>query len=160
LGEDILSLKRMKDFHEKNPDIFFGVFEESNALFGGRTKKLCGYYSIAPITAETRVLLERSALRGSDFGPENITEKGHRPAGLYIGGIAARGHGAKGATLQALLSRLQIEAERKSPHVFTRPVTQDGLRLARRNDFKPVIPDIPDPLNVVHYRDFSDEDSQ
>ncbi|MEY2483041.1 MAG: hypothetical protein QOK24_1569 [Verrucomicrobiota bacterium] len=156
LGPDVLSVAETYKLYDRNPNMFFGIYEEKTPLFGfSNTRRLVGHFSLVPITEAARKLLKQNQLKGNQFTTEYITSMRKKPAGFYIGGIISGGTRARGQTMGALLGRIALEAKRKSPHFYTRPISPDGMRLTKKYGFEPVIQGLPDPMATVHYKHYT-----
>lgn len=159
LGPDMLSVAETYKLYERNPNMFFGIYEEKKPLFGfSNTRRLVGHFSLVPITEDAQRLLKQNQLKGTQFTTEYMAPVRKKPAGFYIGGIIARGTRARGQTMGALLARIALEAKRKSPHFYTRPISPDGMRLTMKYGFEPVIPGLADPMATVHYKHYTSGD--
>ena len=104
----------------------------------GRRRKPVGFFSVFPVTKEASEALGRNQLKGTELGPQYIVSEGKKPSALYIGGIGAKGLRAKQQTFGALLGHLST-LERKTPLIFTRPITEIGRTRALEYGFRPVV---------------------
>lgn len=77
-------------------------------------------------------------IRGADLSTDHVPTTRPETFAIYIGGVAASDFYSRAVVLEALRLRINYERELGVRHFLTRPVTNDGLRLARRNHFKPV----------------------
>jgi hypothetical protein len=141
-------------WYDKNPEVIRAVVRE-RAYPLLRKRRVVGFYSLFPVSREARDLLSRNILKGTALEPAHILPKGRKPAALYIGAIGAKGRRGREATLQFLMGQLASEVERRCSLVFTRPMTPDGLRLARKYGFREVEADTFDRSDTIYVRDFS-----
>jgi hypothetical protein len=132
------SLDKWRERYDKNPKTFHMVKAIRTKGFDS-TEKLVGSFALTPVTEETRELLEKEQLVGAGFTANHITAPDERPAALYLSGIAAA-ESAKGYTELLLSWKLQQEAEEGHRLIYTRPYTDDGMRLVKKYEFSPVNP--------------------
>lgn len=131
------SLNELKNLYSANSQIFT-VLEKRSKIAGRTSTKIVGFCTIIPLNKEAKNLLEREELHGLKMSPEHICSPRQKAACLYIGSIGAEGYRAKGAVLGYTLGVLNECAQKGVAVAFTRPVTLDGLRVARQHDFEPV----------------------
>lgn len=160
LGEGIASIERVRQWYGKNHDIFYLIYERKRRSFK-QTNTLVGFFAVFPVTQQAKRLLSKNQLKGTEFTADHIVARGHQPAAIYIGAVAARGFKAKERTLMALMGYVISLAVRKKILVYTRPISKDGLRLAKQYGFEPVVQKAPsdktksDEAQMIFVRDFS-----
>lgn len=137
LGEGVASKERMHQWQQKNPGTLYLVFSEDRKHLK-RARKPVGFFSIFPVTKEASEALALNQLKGTELGPQYIVSEGRKPSAIYIGGVGARGYRAKQQTLGALVGQVAI-LERKTPLIFTRPITEMGRTRALEYGFRPVL---------------------
>jgi hypothetical protein len=137
LGDDVASLDRLRLWHQKNPATVSAIYQDHRRGLKHK-RRMVGFFSVFPVTKEAKELLSLNQLKGTELIPQQIVSRGHRAAALYIGGVGAKGFRARERTLGALMGHVAILGQ-KTPLVFTRPVTKDGLRIARQQGFEPVM---------------------
>ena len=152
--DDVASFEVFRSWYEKNPDIIQAVIKISSSGFGTR-QELAGFFSVFPMTDEARALLESNELLGAAFTAAHICEPSQIPAAYYIGAVGGVGRRGRHATLLQLMGYVTALQRRHTKLVFTRPMTEDGLRLARDYRFSPVRRDVDDPKNTIYVRDFA-----
>lgn len=137
--------------YEKNPNLFYMVkaFDERRP---GEEGELVGSFAVTPVTEEARGLLEQEKLKGVGFTAEHIVAPGEKPAAMYISGIVASGFPAKGITLGFLNDLLECEAESGNCLFYTRPMSEDGLRLMGSKGFSPVDPSAGGQLDRIYVK--------
>lgn len=108
---------------------------------GLKKSERVGFFSIIRLTADAVGLYEANNLSSFRMNRTHIAGPKARAHGLYIGGLGAKGIRAKGWIVQHLRSRIDVFFEGGGNVVFTRPVTEDGLRLAKKLGFEPVMVD-------------------
>jgi hypothetical protein len=101
-------------------------------------------------------LLAIAQLFGAGFKPEHITQKRHTSKGIYIGIVIGADTSMSVITLRKLKIELDTYLNRFNvSKVFARPMTDDGLKLLRKQKFKNVINDGEPEMNVVCHKRWS-----
>jgi hypothetical protein len=148
---EVSSLNKMKLWFNHNKDIFW-VVEKVKRKVGCKTTSIVGYFSIIPLTNEATSLIKSYELLGTEFTTEHITKENEIPSSYYIGGVAAKGWRARGATVNYLKAKaFDLEDENARP-MLTRPITKEGLKLADKYDFYPLKENVSNPMKEVHIR--------
>lgn len=102
--------------------------------------RIVGYFSVLPLTRKGEELLNNRTFK-SENGLGDLTnfcKKFGRGRPIYIGGIGShpekkRQYGA------AVIHWLKLFVDKKGVQVaYARPATKDGVRLAKKNGFRPV----------------------
>lgn len=133
------SLKQVKELYSINPNtIWVAERITENASSRRRSIKTLGFFTIIPLTDKAVRLVDEERLDALHFTSEHIAGVKDKGAALYIGSIAARGFRAKGEILGYVRGRVEEEVEQGSGVVYTRPISKDGLRLAKKYGFQPV----------------------
>ncbi|WP_148649616.1 hypothetical protein [Lysobacter antibioticus] len=114
--------------------------ERSSSLLGERSSKRIGFFSIIKLNDDAVRLLSSNSIDGLRFDRSHICGPRKKAKGLYVGGMGARGVRAKGWLVQHVRARISQFFDDGGSVVFTRPVTDDGLRLAKKLGFLPVVP--------------------
>lgn len=135
LGSDIAPKSLVQQWVKKNPSVV-NVVEKITRRGLKKTQKVCGFYSIFPITEETRVLLETDAIKGSGFSLSDFVGPNEKTSALYIGAVGAEGKRAKGITIQQLIGSVTARLSIDGGRVFVRPLTDDGERLFTKYGFQ------------------------
>jgi len=150
-GEDVCTLKKMKQWHSKNPNIYW-LLVHNKSTQNKTISRMVGYYNLLPLTAEASDRVEREELNGTLFMPDHIVEDGQKPSSIYIGGIAANAFPfrARSVILTYLKEHLKRERERGVTKIYTRPVTRRGLQLVERNNFSPVNAEVDQELSRIY----------
>lgn len=133
-GEGISPIVAMRRWHKRYNKIFWLLEVRSASLDAA---PLRGYYCMIPVTSAAAEDLEGELLDGTTLQPEHIEPVTDRAAAVYIGAIAARGFFARGSVLNHLRGRL-TELDGRGIPIYARPVSEDGLRLLVKDQFKPV----------------------
>lgn len=136
-GPEVSSINRMKSWKKKHPRAVIAVCRRAESK-AKRSQELVGYFCLVPLTESAEASLLSGDLKGSDIHDLHLAQDTARA--LYLGAIGAKGGiRAKAFTLGALNAELAKQGEaRKAEIVYTRPVSDDGLRLAKRYGFTPV----------------------
>jgi predicted acylesterase/phospholipase RssA len=129
-GDQISDLEAMVLWHERNTSIF-------EILTGAKTGKarptdIEGYFSLLPLTDEARHGVNKGAYAGATLPPEGVTADENATA-LYIGGAAANTRVGSTKVMLRLMARLQSFENVKV--IYTRPITQDGLKWVKQSQF-------------------------
>lgn len=152
LGDSIVSIERLLAWHRKNPQILHAIVRVTRRPLI-RSTEIVGFFCILPLTKKATRLLSSNSLRGSDLLPDHITSQVHKCASYYIAGVAAEDKGAKRFTLLSLVSFITAVVAAHPAKIYTRPITADGLRVARHFGFAPVVRESSNQYDVVHERD-------
>jgi hypothetical protein len=156
LDEDhIPSLEKMSFWYSLNPNMFYMIVEEKRKS-NSRYIRIKGFFSVLPTTQEAHRLLSKNLLKGGEFNERHIARKSQKPSSLYLGAVIAEGIKGKELTLMAVMGCLTSYSERVTPHVFTHPVTKDGLRIALKYKFAPVVSNWSKPSEQIYYRNLSE----
>lgn len=158
VGPHFATLEAWRKRHDKNPRTFFMVKAITKRKFK-KKEVLVGAFTIIPVTDTARGLLEKDQLSAATFSPEHIAPTSEKPAALYISGIVGSNFRARGYALSLLINNLRMEKERGNHLLYTRPMTVDGLRLAKAHGFSPVNPTVKDQANCIYKRDLLDVSS-
>lgn len=134
---EVSSLNLMKKWYRHNGDIFW-VVERTRQRRGFKETRLVGYFCIIPLTESAKDEVLADELPGTSFSLEHIASSPGQARAFYIGGVGANMWRARAPTLSYLKARIQILIEQYDLPIVTRPITEDGLRLAEKYDFYPV----------------------
>ncbi len=121
------------------PDIYWLFWEEKEDSEGGKGK-LLGYFGLLPLREEAVRGLKAGSLTVKGILPEHLAADPDDLAAMYVGGLIGKGLAAKSLVISQLRTVLLSHAIDRPLEVLTRPVTPDGLRLAKRRGFTPVHP--------------------
>jgi hypothetical protein len=156
IGGDRPSINDLKEIYNANNQVF--RVREKVVQRGQRKKTtLVGFCTIVPMSLEAEALLAQEQLDGVRMNRAHILRPGRSPRIIYIGSIGGDGATAKAAVLNYVLGVIDDCASRGVNRVYTRPVTQDGLRVARKYGFRPVKNDVvADELRRLYFLDLGD----
>ena len=134
-GGEVSTLSEKCELLQKNRDLFYGV----DMMRPGSPKETVGYYAIYPLRKSVVTQLElgrRTRWYGEQASVEDICSPTAKPYGLYIGFVWGMDGKARAATLKHLAKELNMRYRRHSAFkLFTRPMTNEGMRLAKRHGF-------------------------
>jgi predicted acylesterase/phospholipase RssA len=129
-GGQISDLPTMIPWHERNPQIF-EILTRKPA--GSATMSdIEGYFSLLPLTEEARHAVNKGTYAGATLPPEAIATDDSATA-LYIGGIAA--NTSKGQVKAVFRLRERLRSFDSAKVIYTRPVTEHGLKWVRDAQF-------------------------
>lgn len=154
VGAHFATLESWRKRHDKNPGTFFMLKEVRRKRFETKIT-LVGAFTIIPVNDTARRLLERDELSAVTFSSTHIAAPSERAAALYISGVIGSNFRSKGAVISFLKDRLKSEQERGNQLVYTRPMTADGLRLAKAYGFSPVNPAIMNDAERIYKKELS-----
>jgi hypothetical protein len=149
---DVSPLENMIAWQNHNPNIFWAI-KKRNENEG----KIVGYFCVIPLKRKAAKLIQKEEITGAQFELDHITSKKYKakPYAIYIGAVAAKGLFARAASINHLDQFLRHLKMRKIINTYTRPVTKDGLRLAKKKGFKSVDNDNQNMMNRVCYLNLS-----
>ncbi|MBN7820068.1 hypothetical protein [Bowmanella yangjiangensis] len=135
MGEDLFeggvsSVNQMKAWYKINPNIFWVLRRKGE----GKRDPIRGYFCIIPLKADAVKLLKEEQITGQSITTTHISKE-RNPKSVYVGAIAAKGFKSKGAVLHKMLNQVEILKQKGTKDVFTRPVTEDGIRLVKKFNF-------------------------
>lgn len=140
-GDETPSTSRMLEWQRRNKTVLTAVYVKKLKR-GQIDTKLVGVFKILPLTSEAVELLESEQKTGATLAAHHIVKEGEEVAALYIGDVVASTQRGKAEVIMQL--RRRVEGQIKAGiSVYTRPLTEDGARLVRKYNFRPVIEELP-----------------
>lgn len=138
-GDGVSTIERMNAWHHQDRTAFSVIYTVGGRV-GRRVRKLAGYFVTLRLRDSGLVQLLDGKARISDLGPSDLCARRQEPAAaIYVGAVAANGHKAKGAALQAVYDQIaKISRGKRDTRILARPVTESGMRLVRAYGFEPV----------------------
>ena len=136
---DISPLETMKLWHSHNNSLFW-VLERYEINKKSKKKSFEGYFCVIPITEPATQSLLSGKLSGASFERCHIVPERKKVKAVYIGGIAAKTNTAKGFVMMGLKQYINHLFEHGLKQVITRPVSDDGLRVALHHGFTSIGP--------------------
>ena len=160
------NLNRLLEWQSINREIFWVII--NNDIRGDRNKKLMGYFAVIPLNQAATTLVEAEKIDGTSFTKDHIIPRkrgriSKTPASIYIGGVAAKkGLRLRHFTLISLKAHINSENSKQGVKAFyTRPVTDDGMRLIKRYKFSPVSQYVNGyVMNHIYKYSFDGEDDE
>ncbi|HYX28577.1 MAG TPA: hypothetical protein VE863_08420 [Pyrinomonadaceae bacterium] len=152
---EVSPLDTMREWHKINRNMFHLVKRVRRGKLVTRLT-IVGYYSVIPLKQTAIPFLDADNFDGTKITPNLIVKErnGRRQetaACIYIGSIAARGTPyARGRVVGELHGRIRVEQERGIRLVYSRPVTEKGLKMLTDNGFQPVRPNYQEPLKHIY----------
>jgi hypothetical protein len=154
-GTNVTPLESMRRWHDKYKNVFI-LLEEINRSQGITQSTIHGYHCMIPLTSAAATLVADEQVDGTTILADHVSSTLGAAAAVYIGGVAGKGRRARAAILADLYARIDDLKERRIP-IYTRPITDDGLRLVNDYPFVPVDPKVPaDTLSRIYRLDWSD----
>ncbi|MEZ5814546.1 MAG: hypothetical protein R3E13_07520 [Alphaproteobacteria bacterium] len=146
----ISPLDQMQRWQKKNGEVFWVLRKYGDKKFA----PIYGYCCLIPLLESAVEELKSGEITGQSMRSAHIS-KNKRPKSVYLGAVAAIGMRAKGAMLDKLTH--EIDSRRRGGQtkcIYTRPVTDDGLRLIKKYGFECY--DCPKPTkDKLHYLDLA-----
>lgn len=144
------SKKEVKKIYKTNNSVI-QVQVSTKKFLGYTFSRICGFFTLLPITDEARGLLEEEKLSGLRMTPDHVLKERSEPEYVYLGSIASKGFRARHDLIQYVRGVVNQCFQQGVRAIYTRPTTQSGLRLAKRFDFEPVCDDVEDSaLNRIY----------
>ena len=147
-GGEVSSLTTMRAWQDRNPEVFSILYRVRRKRYA-ETREVVGYFCAIPLTRRglSKILAgeySRNLLRQDIQSPRKPC------AAIYIGAIVGVSQKAKGNIL--LMASREVESSLKSRTrtILTRPITEDGLRIALKNGFAPMNQGNRHELGTVH----------
>jgi len=137
-GPDILDLETFKKLHGKNPESVWLVLAEERK----NTKvssEIVGFFEFFPLTKYAATQIESGQKNGANLTPDDVRKKSNSCKVFYLGSIGTwskqMSRTYKAAVMQSFREYSQFSARTRKITLYTRPVTDDGLRLVKHNQF-------------------------
>lgn len=145
-GPDLLNLNELKKIHAKNENTILLVCKE--LVVPGKDDKsvTIGFFELFPMMQRYKSHLLNNNLDGRILSQNRILGQTVYAKNYYLGSIGIlpsvfyRENFYKGVVLKEFLDHLYQINKHYSFTLFTRPVTQDGLRLVSKYGFKKTDP--------------------
>ena len=154
-GTGVTPLESMRRWHEKYKSVFI-LLEEVDRAQGRTQSTIHGYHCMIPLTSAAARLVADEQVDGTTILADHVSSTLRDAAAVYIGGVAGKGRRARAAILADLYARIDDLQERRIP-IYTRPITDDGLRLVNDYPFVPVDPKVPaETLKRIYRLDWGD----
>lgn len=140
-GSDLIPKEEFTKWMAKNPSICHKVLQVKS--YGEKTEaRIAGFFDFEPLTSRAYKRLLRGPIEGWGLSEKDILSSKARkpPQWYYIGsiGTTTTSQQDKAATLFGAIEHLRRTNATRPITLLTNPLTQDGLRLCKGFEFKPV----------------------
>jgi len=136
-GEPVSDLGLMQKWWHVNHAVF-AVIHRVTIAPGVRKDRTAGYFCVIPLKGDVVKRLRNGLITGAQIPAEFVTVPHEKPEAFYIGGVAGIDFSARGSAVEHLLRHLRTLDPSRPITVLTRPVTRDGLRIAKAFSMVPV----------------------
>lgn len=131
-----------------NRELYYIVERQGSAP--SATLEIVGCFTIVPLKQGAVDRLARGEMRGSEIQRGHITQRKGTAKAFYVGIVIGADKRSSAATLRHLQNKIDLLCKKhRTVQVFATPVTNDGLRLAKRNRFRNVLSEEAPEMNVV-----------
>jgi hypothetical protein len=144
LGPDISTVDQMRAWHKINPQMFF-VVERKNYKRNADVPSLAftetvGFFEIIPLKQGAVNEIEDRKLDGRGLdATRHVTRSRGKPQAYYVGSVIGADFSSKGRALKFLVEQMNNVVRKRQTSIFyARAVTPDGLRIAKKYNFKSV----------------------
>lgn len=135
-GNEHAGINSFQEWHSQNNETFILIFKRIKKFYK-ISEEVVGLISILPLNKKTCQYLSEEKISGLQIGKDNIVRNFNNSSCIYIAGVLAKGLQAKAFTLGVLFSKIEHYKKNIST-IYTRPTTEDGLRLVKSYNFIPV----------------------
>jgi len=137
IGGDHPPINQLKRIQRANGE----AFRFYERLVSGRwrqSSEVIGFGAVLPVNRDAAQDLAKGLITGLSLDAARICRVGMRCSAIYIGSVGARGYRGKADVLKCVMMQVDALKNLGARHVYTRPITPDGLRIAKRHGFRPV----------------------
>lgn len=153
------SVNALKAMFSANKNIF--RFYKRKSMRGEKKiVEVKGFCTVIPMNKAAEELLRKGELNGLKMDGTHIAGVKDRCSVFYIGSIGGEGAHAKAAVLTYVLGVVDEFSQRGCTRVYTRPITTDGLRVAKAYGFVRADGDGALELGELCYKEIGDEPVQ
>lgn len=146
-GPEISSLQTMQRWHKINNSIFFVVFREKYKRF--RYERLIvGYFCGIPLKENAIEDIENESVTGAHIPEHFIAATPSECVAVYIGGIAANFRARP--QLLSFINTEYVTNGKWAKTFYTRPINDDGKRIAKAMSFQTIDPAMDGQLNIIY----------
>jgi hypothetical protein len=151
LGSDLISVDEMRSMCRCNAELVWVVESKDDA----GQPQIVGCISIFPLKKGGVDLLEKGDYAAA-IKASFIAKKRGTPKGIYIGAVVGSSRPVKAFVLNHVRSKVSTMCTKHGvAKLFGRPITEDGIRLLKKENFMCVIGGGPPRLNFVCVRTWS-----
>jgi pimeloyl-ACP methyl ester carboxylesterase len=144
-GSDLSSVAQIREWLAVNPRLIW-ILEKKAEKESGR--EMAGYFCLLPLTLEAARSVREGTLTGVGIRGRDIAPPSQQPRFIYVGSIVGKGLTARAILLQELGRKIAEMASGDAVTLYTRPVTEDGLKVAKQNRMEPVDVTVTDGKGV------------
>lgn len=153
------SINALKAMFSANKSIF--RFYKRKSMRGEKKiVEVKGFCTVIPMNKAAEELLRKGELNGLKMDGTHIARVKDKCNVFYIGSIGGEGAYAKAAVLTYVLGVVDEFAQRGCTRVYTRPITKDGLRVAKAYGFVGGNGDGAPELGELCYKEIGEEPEQ
>lgn len=135
-GNDVASLKTMKRWQTKYPEYArFIVWTRTTKSGHSAKSRIMGFLDIIPLTDQGEEELKKGTSI-VNLNDTHVPDRHTKPACVYIGGIVGTDRIAKARVIQAVTSSVEEFKARGVSRFYTRPTTEEGLRIVKKYGFE------------------------
>lgn len=138
VGGDRPTINQLKEVFNANSTAFRFFERVTKKKGGSKIVTLKGFCTIVPMTESAAELLGEERLNGLRMDKTHVCPPNKKCKVVYIGSIGGDGPRCRAAVLNYVLGLISEFSGRGVERIYTRPVTVDGLRVARQYGFRPV----------------------
>lgn len=150
------SVNELKAMFAANKSIF-RFYKRTSTRGARKTVEVKGFCTVIPMKRDAGILLEKGELNGLKMDGTHIAGPKERFDVYYIGSIGAEGSSAKAAVLNYVLALVDEFAQRGRGRVYTRPITEDGLRIVIKYGFVRTVDGEQPKMNELCFKDVGEE---
>jgi predicted acylesterase/phospholipase RssA len=148
-GSQISDASTVKMWFDKNPNIFEIVTKTKTGE--ADAEDIEGYLCALPLTDTGRRGVAKGAYTGATIPTDEITAPNEKASAVYIGGVAGESEKAKLKVMLRLKTVLGLYDS--ASVIYTRPITEEGLRWVVRSGFTRVDGQSDNALGYLYKQD-------
>lgn len=148
-GDDVSPLQSMIQWHEKNKYIFHTLYAVKSSTYE-RRKRIVGYFALLPLKETAIRRLESGSARAKHLSTDDIHFYDENWDAVFIGAVVAIGFRARATILSLVQREITSFCVQKTSLFYTRPITNDGLRLVKKFNFLSIDPSKQGEADVVY----------
>lgn len=148
-GDEVSPLQSMVLWQEKNKYIFHTLYAVKSSAYE-RRKRIVGYFVLLPLKETALRRLESGSARAKHLSTDDLHFYDENWDAVFIGAVVAVGFRARATILSLVQREITSFCAQKTNLFYTRPVTNDGLRLVKKFNFLSVDPNKQGEVNVLY----------
>ncbi len=138
LGPDISPIDLMTEWSRVDPETISVIRRIEPD--GAKQSELVAYFCVLRLNDQATARMRRGELTGLQMKAADLAKPGESCACVYVAGVIGADRVAKAVALDHLIRHISSISLDPKTEVFTRPVTEDGLRLVSRFKMKQITP--------------------